>query len=147
MNKILLPMDGSKLAEAAVEVASNMADSDTVFVLLQVINPIIGTLSPESQDNAQKYLEGFLPKLARKNKPADIRLLVMEGPVAEKIIEVAEDEGAGLIVMTTQGAGGLTRWLMGSVAERVVRHAPCPVLTIGKRTLESGVVGEESSGI
>jgi nucleotide-binding universal stress UspA family protein len=139
MNKILIPLDGSELAEAAVDLASNMADSDTVFVLLQVINPFIGTLNPDDLDEAREYLKGFVPRLAQKKAPADVRILVMQGPVAETVIEMAEEEEAGLIVMTTQGSGGLARWLMGSVAERVVRHAPCPVLTIGRRTLESGL--------
>jgi nucleotide-binding universal stress UspA family protein len=137
MNKILLPMDGSELAEAAVEVASNMSDAETVFVLLQVVN----SLSSEDKDDARDYLNHFVPQLAQKKSPADIRVLVLEGPVAETIIDTAQEEGAGLIVMTTQGSGGLVRWLIGSVAERVVRHAPCPVLTIGRKTLERGLLG------
>ncbi|MCA9775579.1 MAG: universal stress protein [Candidatus Eremiobacteraeota bacterium] len=138
MNKILLPLDGSDLAESAVEVAANMSDSETVFVLLRVINPLLGAISKAEKEEARDYLNGFVSLLAKKKAPADIRVLVVEGPVAQKIIDVAEEEGAGLIVMTTQGAGGLARWLIGSAAERVVRHAPCPVLTIGRRTLEKG---------
>jgi nucleotide-binding universal stress UspA family protein len=136
MNKILLPLDGSELAEAAVEIASNMADTETVFVLLQVINPVLGSLSSEEKEEARDYLNGFVCQLAQKKTPADIRVLVLEGAPAETIIDMAEEENIGLIVMTTQGSGGMVRWLMGSVAERVVRHAPCPVLTIGRKTLE-----------
>lgn len=139
MNKILIPLDGSDLAEAAIEVASKMTDSDTVIVLLRVLNPFLGSVSQEDIDEARDYLNGFVSQLAMKRAPADIRVLVLEGPVAETIIATAEDEGAGLLIMTTQGAGGLARWLMGSVAERVVRHAPCPVLSIGRRTLERGL--------
>ena len=137
MNKILLPLDGSDLAEAAVEVAANMSDSETVFILLRVLNPFLAGLSNEKTE-ARDYLNGFVSQLAKKNAPSDIRVRVVEGRGAEAIIDVAEDEVAGLIVLTTQGSGGLARWLIGSVAERVVRHAPCPVLTIGRKTLEKG---------
>ena len=140
MNKIMIPMDGSDLAEAAVDVAAKMSDSDTVFVLLQVLNSLLGKPAPEEIDRARAYLNTFVPQLAMKRAPADIRVLVMEGPVAESIIDTAEEEGVGLIIMTTQGSGGLARWLMGSVAERVVRHAHCPVLTVGRRTLERALV-------
>ncbi len=139
MNKIMIPLDGSNLAEAAVEVAAKMSDSDTGFVLLQVLNSLLGKPDPEEIERARTYLNTFVPQLALKKAPADIRVLVMDGPVAESIIDTAEKEKVGLIVMTTQGSGGLARWLMGSVAERVVRHAPCPVLTIGRRTLEGGL--------
>ncbi|MGB9441534.1 MAG: universal stress protein [Desulfobacterales bacterium] len=52
------------------------------------------------------------------------------GPAAEKIIEAAKDKDADMIVMATHGRTGLSHALMGSVAEKVVRQAPCPVLTI-----------------
>ena len=52
------------------------------------------------------------------------------GPADEKIIEAAKDKDADMIVMATHGRTGLSHALMGSVAEKVVRQAPCPVLTI-----------------
>ena len=52
------------------------------------------------------------------------------GPAAEKIIEAAQEEDSDLIVMTTHGRTGISHVLMGSVAEKVVRQAPCPVFTI-----------------
>ena len=58
----------------------------------------------------------------------DCRLL--EGDPATAIVEAAEETGADLVVMGTSGRTGLTRLLMGSVAEEVLRHAPCPVLTV-----------------
>jgi nucleotide-binding universal stress UspA family protein len=56
--------------------------------------------------------------------------LVKVGPAAEKIIEAAQQKNSDLIVMTTHGRTGLSHALIGSVAEKVVRQAPCPVLTV-----------------
>jgi nucleotide-binding universal stress UspA family protein len=55
---------------------------------------------------------------------------LLEGDPAEEILKVAQGEGVDMIVMGTHGATGLTRLLMGSVAEHVLRKAPCPVLTV-----------------
>ena len=121
--KILVPLDGSALAEQALGIAEQMMDSEVDLILLRVGSDL---------EEAQDYLE----ERAREYEGKRVQVLVTEGSVAEQIIEVTERTQAGLIIMTTHGAGGLGRWLMGSVAERVVRHAPCPVLTIGRRSLQ-----------
>ena len=54
----------------------------------------------------------------------------MAGDVAGNIIDLAAEEKADLIVMTTHGYSGITRWMLGSITERVLRDAPCPVLVI-----------------
>ena len=56
------------------------------------------------------------------------------GPAATQIVELASEERADLIILGTHGRGGVTRALLGSVADRVIRTAPCPVLTV--RTAE-----------
>jgi nucleotide-binding universal stress UspA family protein len=60
----------------------------------------------------------------------ETQALVGVGPAAEKIIEAAKEKSADLIVVATHGRTGFSHALMGSVAEKVVRQAPCPVLTI-----------------
>lgn len=142
MNKILIPLDGSALAENALEVADKMSGPDVTLVLLRVVNPVVGALSSDEEAEAQEYLDEVAAQLRRDSKPGDIRVLVVEGTTASTIIDTAEEEKVGLIIITTHGSGGLVRWLMGSVAERVVRHAPCPVLTIGRRTLEVSLEDE-----
>lgn len=137
MNKILVPLDGSELAESSLEVAEKMMGPGMCLVLLQVFNPVEGILQSDAAHESDRYLHSVLDSWCDRHPNSDLRILVREGLAAQSIIEIAEEERAGLIVMTTHGKGGLTRWLMGSVAERVVRHAPCPVLTIGKRSLES----------
>ena len=63
----------------------------------------------------------------------EARSLLREGPAVEAILEAAASERASLIVMGTHGRTGVTHMLMGSVAERVVRSAPCPVLTVRRQ--------------
>jgi len=59
-----------------------------------------------------------------------VQLLVPEGGVAESIVEVAASERADLIVMSSHGYSGVTRWVLGSIAERVLHSAPCPALVM-----------------
>ena len=66
--------------------------------------------------------------LAAEGTPA--RSVVKVGAAWEEIIRVAAEEHADMIVMATQGRTGLERFMLGSVADRVVRRAPCPVLTV-----------------
>ena len=57
----------------------------------------------------------------------------MEGGIAETILDYAENNKVDLIIMSTHGRSGPSRWAFGSVAEKVVRHAPCPVLVVRAR--------------
>jgi nucleotide-binding universal stress UspA family protein len=82
--------------------------------------------SEPGREELKRLLADVVP--ADAAVPSEHRLLV--GPPAETIVEVAEREGAELIVMGTHGRTGLARLLMGSVAEEVVRKAKCPVLTV-----------------
>ncbi len=132
--KILVPLDGSALAEQALDIAEKMLDPEVELLLLRVVGPLI--VSSKQVDEARDYLEDMVSQLQASHRNVLLDPIVAEGIAPEKIIEAAEEHDAGLIIMTTHGAGGLGRWLMGSVAEKVVRHAPCPVLTIGKRSLQ-----------
>ena len=83
----------------------------------------------EREDNAmiqifQRCLQSDI------DQTVETQTLVKVGPTAEKIIEAAQEKNADLIVMTTHGRTGFSHTLIGSVAEKVVRQAPCPVLTI-----------------
>jgi len=74
-----------------------------------------------------------LERLARSARGARVRVstLVAEGPAAAAIVNVAKTKRANLVVLGTHGRTGVQRFLIGSVAERVVRTAPCPVLVSG----------------
>jgi nucleotide-binding universal stress UspA family protein len=71
---------------------------------------------------------------------------VLTGPAASEIVEFARARGMDLIVMGTHGRRGLSHLLMGSVAERVLRTAPCPVLTVKVEEQTGHAAGEHSKG-
>ena len=72
------------------------------------------------------YLNGVLKRLAEQGLPPQVA--VLEGGTSQAILRHLEASGAGLLCMTTHGRTGLTRMLLGSIAEEVLRKAPCPVL-------------------
>ncbi len=145
LNKILCPTDFSTAAEVAFDTAQRLArDGEALLLIVHVVDPAstptagaaptpgaMGSV-PSSEDQrvameqGRKELEKVVP--ADPNIRFDHRL--RHGVPADEISELAEAEQADLIVMGTHGRSGLKRLLMGSVAETVVRRAPCPVLTL-----------------
>jgi nucleotide-binding universal stress UspA family protein len=88
---------------------------------------------------SEEYLQEERGKLERVSAPTEVRVerQVGEGDSAVEILRAAQDLKADLIVMGTHGRTGLGRLLMGSVAEQVVRKAPCPVLTVRTPSLQA----------
>jgi len=140
---ILVPTDMSPHAEAALDYACELASSLGATVhLVNVIGipsygvPELGLAITSSMIDAmiadnQKALEALA---ARKRGTATIgQILLKTGDARDSIDQTAKELGADLIVMGTHGRRGVTRALLGSVAETVVRTAPCPVLTIRRR--------------
>lgn len=92
---------------------------------------VVEDLWAESRRAGQRGL-GRLAAAARKDRlRVKVRLAI--GPAAPAIVKAARRERAGLVVVGTHGRTGLSRLLLGSVAERVVRTSPCPVLTVARR--------------
>ena len=132
---ILHPTDFSAYAENAFALACSLArDYQARLLVLHVLAP------PEEAEEGmeilpypESYRKDLLERLAQLYAPdADVRVedRVVEGHAATAILEAAAREQCDLIVMGTHGRSGLGRLLMGSVAEEVVRKAPCPVLTV-----------------
>lgn len=129
---ILHPTDFSSLADRAFAVACSLAqDYKARLILLHVHAPAVqlGELVPTEAPDIREYL---LRELHSLGTPPDIavdyRLEV--GPAAEGILCAAAETNCDLIVIGTHGRGGLGRMLLGSVAEAVLRKAPCMVLTV-----------------
>lgn len=139
--KILIPLDGSILAEQALEPAIVLAGKFSSEVhLVQVITnylvPSYGidyqvgeTFRDVSLREANAYLQNVKDRL-EVHFDGDIKFKVIEGLVAENIVDYAESQQIDVIVMATHGRSGIGRWVFGSVAERVLRAANCPVLMI-----------------
>jgi nucleotide-binding universal stress UspA family protein len=145
--KILHPTDFSECATAAQTVAVDLAhklDAELVLVQVLVEAPLysegfisrrqVQTVYDAQRKWSEETLEARAEQLRQSGTKTSWR--VQMGAPYQEIVRTAEEEHAGMIVMGTHGRSGLNRALLGSVAERVIRLAPCPVLTV--RQAESG---------
>jgi len=141
---LLVPLDGSQFAEAALPYAQTLAGQfDAEITLLRVVQPPrvgSGSLTPETADfvvqlrdelhgEAETYLKAQRDALRQQGYKAHYRLVEGE-QVAEEIIRVAAEEASDTVVMSTHGRSGLQRWVFGSVADKVLRQARFPILLI-----------------
>lgn len=142
-NKILVPLDGSQLAERALAPALGMAQHvHGDVLLLRVAMPVrmlvptdggYGVLWPdESVDRnhteGEQYLEAI--RTAHAKPEFIVHTAVVDGDVASAIVDTATGENIDLIAMSTHGYSGITHWVLGSVAEKVLSDAQCPVLIV-----------------
>ena len=137
--KLLIPLDGSKTAERALPYARYLAEESVVVELLAVVDVAnmathmtaeralhLDTMVEDAVRASEKYLEAIAGTL----RAAKINTVVDTGRPEEVIIEKAAAEQNTLITMATHGRSGMNRWLLGSVAEKVLRGATNPVLLI-----------------
>jgi nucleotide-binding universal stress UspA family protein len=138
--RILVPLDGSELAKKALDHAEKLAETfDSEIILFQVV-PFIPTYgAPElmmpfivdekQKEAAEKYLSNLSEEL--KKRSFKVTAKVKTGKqVAVEIIDFAKESGVDLIVMCTHGRSGITRWVLGSVAHKVLTRAETPILLI-----------------
>jgi nucleotide-binding universal stress UspA family protein len=141
---ILVPTDFSAPSQQAMTYAFELAQKvGAKLSLLHVIEVPVYAIEvslplEDLEQDARRGLARLLPEAAAAH--VDVTRLVAMGVPYEQILEMATAEQVDLIVMATHGRTGLRRLAMGSVAERVVRMAPCPVLTIRSP-------GEDSVGL
>jgi len=135
MRKILHPTDFSDQSKAAFEVACALARDYGAELIVVHVNRPTPIFAPDGIAVGVPVEEPYeLRGQLAAVRPADPRVSVehhlLDGNPADEILKAAKLKGADLIVMGTHGATGLARLLMGSVAEHVLRKAPCPVLTV-----------------
>jgi universal stress protein A len=133
--KILFPTDFSPASTDALSWATSLArDSGATMTIVHVEEPPMayggGELYLDVQENDREDLRKALVNVVPLDHEVPFEHKLMVGDPATAIVDAAENEHADLIVMGTHGRTGLTRLLMGSVAEAVVRRATCPVLTV-----------------
>ncbi|NWF94189.1 MAG: universal stress protein [Syntrophaceae bacterium] len=138
--KILVPLDGSELAKKALEHAEKLAKTfDAEIVLFEVVPfiPIYGSpelvtpliIDEKQKEAAERYLADLAGEL--RGRGHKVTTVVRTGQqVAGEIIDFAKESGVDLIVMCTHGRSGLTRWVLGSVAHKVLTRAETPILLI-----------------
>jgi nucleotide-binding universal stress UspA family protein len=142
-NRILVPLDGSPLAEMSLEPAIAIAKAVSAeLVFLRVTKLVYGTVGPvitlkkrhyavekRKRIGAETYLQQVQASLSEQTVPCKT-VVVTSDTVAETIIDLASEQKVDLIVMSTHGRSGLGRWIRGSVAEEVLRGANCATLVI-----------------
>ena len=141
IKKVLVPIDFSDYSKSALKYAVNFAKTfNADIILIYVVEPVIyppdfsmgqiamPSINTEWDDRAKDELQ----KLA-KNEIAEIagvKTIIKTGKPFVEIIETAKEENVDLIIIATHGHSGVEHILFGSTAEKVVRKAPCPVLTL-----------------
>ncbi|SRR5450756_761138 len=140
--KIVVPLDGSSLAEAVLDhVRALAACMGSEIVLLSVLGyphydylitdpEMAASLRASLETDACAYLSAVAARLQADGLKVSAEVITVSGPVADAIIDFAKEKHAELIAMSTHGRTGPARWFLGSVADRVVRGAGMPVLMV-----------------
>jgi nucleotide-binding universal stress UspA family protein len=143
LERVLVPLDTSTTSEEALGPTLAVMDPGATVTLVHVVEPVLGTAEPslpfpmpmdpkllgELRALAQARLDRVAEGLRARGVTVVTRVLTGVGPPAVLLDEAVSGQ-YDLIAMTTHGQGGLRRFLVGSVADKIVRAAPCPVLVL-----------------
>jgi nucleotide-binding universal stress UspA family protein len=152
--RVLLPLDGSVMAEQALPHAIKQAvHFRSELILLRAVSPLLpstglspterGWVQEEAGEWARDYLESIATQVRARGVP--VKVVIIREPPHEAITQFAETNGVDLIVICSRGQSGPSRWLMGSVADRVVRGATVPVLLVqASEQKRSGKAAQET---
>lgn len=144
-SRILVPLDGSQLSESSLPhlKSVNPGGDPPRIVLIVVAEPIsslaytlysgldkeaILKIELQTQERAREYVEKVADRLEKQGMA--VERVVAWGQPADEILNYAETHKVNLIVMSTHGRSGVSRWTFGSVADKVMRHSKIPVLII-----------------
>ncbi len=140
--KILVPVDGSKYSEEALKIAVDYAKTKGANICLINVTPFIEVVDLEiSASDREKLNETFARRadyivqqacgiLAGEDVIATCRHVVAASSIPDAIIDYADKEKINLIIIGSRGLGKSTRFKMGSVASKVVKHSPCSVYVV-----------------
>lgn len=151
LKNILVPIDFSECSDKALKYATAFAEQFRAsLTLLYVVQVPYGTgeagvidfekYKKEMTGDGKKQLEA-MAKECPKTVPT--QTVVRSGSAYDEIVRVAAESDIDLIIISTHGRSGLKRFFVGSTTEKVVRHAPCPVLVVREREHEFVAVPEE----
>jgi nucleotide-binding universal stress UspA family protein len=143
--RILIPLDGSAMAEQALPYAIAQAEQfSALLILLRILEPLphvrgmsagdVDSIKRQTREWAQEYLDRLVADI--REKGVSVQAAIVEGQPNVSILQFGEKNQVDLIVLCSRGRSGLSRWLMGSVADRVVRGATVPVLLVRTRKEE-----------
>lgn len=140
--KLLVPLDTSEFAECVLDHVKDMVTSRSIpEVVLLTVNestyePYAAHLDPQVVKRARErtaqqsleYLEKTKSKLGLSNSM--VTTVMRTGQAEDEILDYIRKNGVDIVIMSSQGRSGVSRWLLGSVAERVVRNSPVPVFVV-----------------
>lgn len=143
INRILVASDFSAYSKRAVDYGAALAAQfKAKLVIVHVYSPPVvfvpDAVIPMSAADMQRMLDSLQQGLdedaaaAKKHGAVEVETLLLEGDPWHEIVRVAKDRGCDLIVLGTHGRGAVAHFFLGSVAEKVVRKAECPVLVARK---------------
>jgi nucleotide-binding universal stress UspA family protein len=146
-SKILVPLDGSQLAEQVLPYMRSLAQrTQAAVILLRVADHparqyyVEGlAVNATQSDDSHAHCEAYLYRIAEMltNERYLVNYTVREGAIADVILGYADEIQADLIAMSTHGRTGIGRWLLGSVADRVVHGSHIPILLIRGQVAEN----------
>ncbi|WP_462316596.1 universal stress protein [Methanobrevibacter sp.] len=135
--KILLPTDGSTYADQEVERVENLISEDGEVIVLSVAGRLTSSafqprrkvkkVNEKLKKDAHRFVENMAAKF---DESLNVKKMVVTGFPAETINQVAEDEGVDLIVISASGKSGIHRFVIGSVAEKVLKNSNVDVLLV-----------------
>lgn len=135
--KILLPTDGSTYADQEVERVENLISEDGEVIVLSVAGRLTSSafqprrkvkkVNEKLKKDAHRFVENMAAKF---DESLNVKKMVVTGFPAETINQVAEDEGVDLIVISSSGKSGIHRFVIGSVAEKVLKNSNVDVLLV-----------------
>jgi len=135
-SNILIAVDGSESASKAFHRSVYLAEKcNSKLDLVHVVQCEVGgdsantfDMIEELKDKAMKMLEEYMAEAAKNNVP--IQIAIMQGDPAKVIIELAKAKSYDLIIMGTRGRSSFKELLIGSVSQKVMHHASCPVMVV-----------------
>ncbi len=141
IKKILIPTDGSEYSRYATEYAVNLCEAlnaeitlvsvaDIRYEMYDVYSEVhaVGNVEELIREQVSRALEQHAAEVERRGMA--VKKVLRVGDVIQEILNVIENEGIDLVVIGTHGRKGISHFLLGSTTEKLVRSAPCPVLTV-----------------
>jgi nucleotide-binding universal stress UspA family protein len=153
-NKIMVPLDGSELAECVLPHLKNFMEGfpASKVVLVRVVEPIPISMQGETYSrkdinleereaerkaDARNYLDTIMQGL--KNGGSNMESEVLIGRVADSLADFAEKNGVDIVLIATHGRSGVSRWVRGSVADKILRSSRVPVLMVRAPGTKGGI--------
>lgn len=143
--RVLIPLDGSRLAEHALAFLPALSQFGQLEVtLLSVVDfadDLLVSVPSEGQEREENLLSTYQREIAAdvtRHLGAEVHTELQRGAAATRILETAEAMSPDLLIISTHGRSGIARWQRGAVSDKVIAGARCPVLAIGPKAMEQG---------